>query len=922
MQFTQPAWFMLLPILLVAGLYWRQLRLLSPLRFLIMALLVTALAGPQIRALEKGLDLYVLVDRSNSAEDSMAPIQKEWLQLIREGQGPADNLRLIDFAEAAMIRDEGGQEALELTGQFTRTALALEYALGQVPAKRVARFLLLTDGYSTEPLGGIGERLLGAKIPLDYRLTINPDKTDYRVTRLKIRERVQSAEPFLIEIDIAGQPDGEVPLSIFRNGQLIAESPVEMVDGQGQIRFRDRLTHPGAHRYIAEVSSPEDEIPGNNRAAAFVELSAGPRVLLLTNYQEDPLAKVLADQGFAVEVVTETETVGIGRLVGTKAVILNNVPAFRLSNEMMEGLDFYVREQGGGLLMTGGAYSFGRGGYYKSPVDDLLPVSLELRQEQRRLATTMAIVMDRSGSMGMTVRGGETKMDLANAGASGAVELLGGSDLITIFAVDSSARRAVPLMEVGPNRRKIVDRTRKIDAGGGGIFVYTGLKAAWDEIKGVKKGQKHIILFSDAMDSEEPGEYQRLIGEMVQENTTVSVIGLGTKADADAGFLEDIARRGNGRIFFNTDARSLPALFAQETVAVARSAFIEEPVALTPTSGWFEIAAGNLDWLTQVDAFNLCYPKEGATQAAVTGDKEASPLVSFCRKGTGRTAAVCFPLGGEFSESVRNWSDFGDFGKTLTRWLMGDRLPPGINVRTEVEGEYLRVELQYTNEWEQEIARRIPELVISRSGERETTEVEWERISPGRYVAQLPLTGENWLRGAVQLEDHIIPFGPISPRLDVEWQFDRDRLQELRTVSAATNGEERLDLSKAWIAPVRDEFRDVRVWFFIGILALFLIEALASRLGWRSAELASLWKRSGQKATSPSKKGTAPSSPALEPSLGRSMRRAKKAVPPPQNAARHSETATPRRDSAEDGAEPEKAESSRSSRFSKAKLKR
>ena len=91
-----------------------------------------------------------------------------------------------------------------------------------------------------------------------------------------------------------------------------------------------------------------------------------------------------------------------------------------------------------------------------------------------------------------------------------------------------------------------------------------------------------MILFSDAADSEEPGSYSELISEMVSQNTTVSVIGLGTDTDVDAQLLQDIAHRGGGRIFFNEDASALPGLFAQETVAVARSTFVDEPVGVEP----------------------------------------------------------------------------------------------------------------------------------------------------------------------------------------------------------------------------------------------------------------------------------------------------------------------------------------------------
>ncbi|MEM8712518.1 MAG: hypothetical protein AAGG01_16310, partial [Planctomycetota bacterium] len=55
---------------------------------------------------------------------------------------------------------------------------------------------------------------------------------------------------------------------------------------------------------------------------------------------------------------------------------------------------------------------------------------MELKQEHKKLAVAMCVVVDRSGSMGASVEGASrlTKMDLANAGASQAVELLGELD--------------------------------------------------------------------------------------------------------------------------------------------------------------------------------------------------------------------------------------------------------------------------------------------------------------------------------------------------------------------------------------------------------------------------------------------------------------------------------------------------------------
>lgn len=69
--------------------------------------------------------------------------------------------------------------------------------------------------------------------------------------------------------------------------------------------------------------------------------------------------------------------------------------------------------------MIGGRFSFAGGGWSGSAIAGLLPVTMELKEEHRKLAVAMAIVLDRSGSMAMTAPGtGRTKMSLADDGAA------------------------------------------------------------------------------------------------------------------------------------------------------------------------------------------------------------------------------------------------------------------------------------------------------------------------------------------------------------------------------------------------------------------------------------------------------------------------------------------------------------------------
>ena len=124
-----------------------------------------------------------------------------------------------------------------------------------------------------------------------------------------------------------------------------------------------------------------------------------------------------------------------------------------------------------------------------------------------------------------------------------------------------------------------------IDSAGGGIYIYEALATAAKMIAPAKAGTRHIILFADAADSEEPGDYKTLVPQCAKAGITISVVGLGTEHDCDAELLKDIARRGGGQCMFTNVAQELPRLFAQDTFLIARSAFLEDPVAVRSTGG-------------------------------------------------------------------------------------------------------------------------------------------------------------------------------------------------------------------------------------------------------------------------------------------------------------------------------------------------
>ena len=898
----------MIPALVLAGWVWRGLRLHMPLRAAILLLLALTLASPSLHRQQDVLDLFVLLDRSESTGDRIDKGLPEWRRLLeRSKPGRRDQLRWVNFgAETA----EAGVDGSSFTGsrKLTRTNLALATVAAMSDPQRPARVLVFTDGYATEPLDEAAQALQARKIPVDFRLLGDGAGRDYRVVRFDMPPRVQAGEPFVLGIELRG-PDSEVavPVLVRRNDALLAETTATFQDGRAILEFTDRLAQPGGYRYEVEIRPENDPHPGNNLASKWIEATGGPRVLLVSRYTADPLAAALAARDFDVAVIDNPARLNPGLLAGCRAVILNNVPAHELPEDFSKSLDFFVREQGGGLLMAGGERSFGSGGYFESPIDPLLPVSMELKSEHRKLAVALAIVMDRSGSMGVQVGGNLTKMDLANSGAANAIELLGPMDQVTVFAVDSEPSAVVPLTTVGNRRKPIIDRVRRVRSSGGGIFVYTGLHAAWEELRKSPAGTRHVILFTDVEDTEEPGDYKNLIREMTDEGCTLSVIGLGTPQGADAALCEDIAALGQGRMFFSDKPMDIPRIFSQETVSIARSAFLRDPAGTLATGRWAEISPKALEWPGTVDGYNLSYARPDATVSLASADEYAAPLIAHARRGLGRSAAVSFPLGGEYSETIRNWPGYGDFSQTLVRFLMGQDAPQGIALRHRIEGTRLSLDLLYDPElWTQKLALDPPVALLRDDTLGRSLEAPWRRISPGRFSLEIDLEEGSVLRGAVRIDDRALPFGPLQTGPSVEWSFDPARLAELRNLSQQSGGRELLDLSDAWLKPPVVLETSLRPALLIALLLLILLEALIARMGWRLPE----WRfpRAAPAAGAMPARGKTPKKPRPSPS-----RTAVAEAAPPEEipaAAPSSE------------ADPAAASQARSSRFQRAKERR
>jgi hypothetical protein len=430
-------------------------------------------------------------------------------------------------------------------------------------------------------------------------------------------------------------------------------------------------------------------------------------------------------------------------------------------------------------------------------------------------------------------------MDLANLGTCAAIETLGPFDEVGVIAVDSAAHTVQPLTPAD-QKTSICNQVRTIQSLGGGIFTYTALLAAATMVQESGKGTRHIVLFADAADAEEPGDYVRLLETLRGIGITVSVIGLGSDADTDAEFLKDVARRGNGRILFTANVDELPRLFAQEAITVARSSFVSEPTNVRTLADVVLLGDRPSSAFPAIDGYNLSYLRPGATLGAVTTDEYAAPVLAFWHRGLGRIAALTAEVDGKFSGRLNSWGGFAPFSVGLGRWLLGGDPPVGVQATIERERSQgiVRVELDPDRPRDASGSARAPIAVIvppgATTGDSERLALSW--VGEHTLEARFPLRHTGVYVGAVEAAPgQVLPLPPLSLPYSPEFEPRTDPNEgraTLTEIARISGGGERTAWDDVFSARgLRNrQVRDLVLPLALILLCLHVVEIAGRRL--------------------------------------------------------------------------------------------
>lgn len=850
MTLTTPIWLALLaPLALLLWAYRGRARAPWVLRGVLLVLVVLALAGPTLTTTKRSGTVILIADRSLSMPDAVDREHLEAAGILEGTRGAEDRLGVLAYGgNAAIELDPRRPGAIEFKQAIDRSGsnlgLAVRRALSTLSPGEPARIIVLSDGLATDDAAEASTDAAAMGVPIDFRQQARPDAPELAISQISTPDQVTPFETFVItatvEVPSGALVGGPHPVTytLRRGSTVITTDTAELEPGRNQLVFRDTAPPSGSLDYSLTVSSTTpDPTPQNNVARALTEVVESSRILVITESPGEGLAGLLRSSGLSVATMAPSPGLTIEALAPYAAVILENVPIQSIGRGATEGLAALVTERGTGLMMTGGERSYAAGGYFQSAIDEVLPITMELRDEQRKLRTAIVVTMDRSGSMSAPVAGGRTKMELAGSAAASVIELLAPRDSFGAIAVDSAPHTVVDLMTVEQARGSI-PKLRSLQSMGGGIYVYSGLTAATRMLTKVESGAKHIILFADAADAEEPGDYKRLLELNLAAGLTTSVVGLGTERDPDAAFLKDIAARGGGRIFFTNDPKLLPQIFTQDAVAVAKSAFLDEPTPLTVMPELLALIGQGLTDPPGSGGYNPTALRDGATTLALTDDEYASPFIATWNAGLGRSIAFTGEADGKHTGELAGWDDLGLMWTSLARSLIADRAVLGQNLvatRTIIGGA-VRVDLYLTPEEVGSLAS--PTVRVIRQAPESTPTLEripLTFVSTDQLSATIPLSGDEVIVPTIEIGDgRVAPLAPARLPYSPEFLPARaaDGRRTLEQIAARTGGKERIALDGIWEdLPMTSRSIALTPWLIVLAVLVLLAEVAHRRIG-------------------------------------------------------------------------------------------
>ena len=709
---------------------WRRWTAFS-LRTLVLAALVLALAGLQLLYPIEGMNVFFVLDRSDSVPSAQQEFAREYVNKIAKAKKTGDKAGVVVFGSEASIELMPSAamdlQKIQAVVGTERTDLAAAVRLGTAafPETGQKRLVLLTDG--NENAGDAMAAVLAGNKQLGVSVDVVPlgvsRANDVSVQKLQVPARLKKGQTFETKIFVQAEQATPATVRLFRNQQFLGEQKVELSAGKNLFAFPQNLPDAGYYSYDVQVDVPNDPLPQNNRASAFATVAGDPRILIVSADPEQDKQLAAALQTSRLQ----TRIVGIGgfpdslgEMQSYDAIFISNLSAGDLGADRQKLLESAVRDFGVGLVCVGGDQTYAAGGYRGTPLESTLPVSMEL--DSKKVLPNGAVVLIMHG---MEFNNGN---QVARDCAQGVLAALGPKDEMGVLLWDGTERWVFPLQAV-KNKRDLSEQIAGMNQGD--MVSFEGpLREAHAALKKSNANLKHIIVFSDGDPQSPPTE---LLDAIVSDRITVSTIIISGHVGPDTMIY--MADRGKGRFYNVTTPNDLPQVFIKEAAVILKSAIYEEPFkpqARSISEVVRGISPGEYPTLL---GYVATTPKARAETPLWT--EKGDPLLAHWQYGLGRAVAFTSDAKPKWGKIWLNWDKYRQFWSQVAQWSMRRLENADFNTEVNVEKGVGVINVDASDaQGNYRNFLNLQAVVVSPKGQRQTVHVE--QTGPGHYEAIFP----------------------------------------------------------------------------------------------------------------------------------------------------------------------------------------
>ena len=346
---------------------------------------------------------------------------------------------------------------------------AMIFAQTMLDDSKNQRIVLITDGKQNEgDVSSLSQLYRNKAIEFKVLKIEEEITSEVYIDTMSIPEKISRGDTFTINVRINSNISTDAALYLYQGRTLKGTKSIHLENGENQFVFTDVLSETGMAGYRAVVDAAADTQTVNNEYYAYTTIEAPSRVLVIEGSpgNSSQFLEVLEAANISGDHVTASGVPKtIDQLLEYRCIITVDVHSDDLTDTFMELLKTYVRDYGGGFIATGGENSFALGAYRNTPLEEILPVSMDLIGEKEVPQMSMVMVIDHSTSMG-DGKGYTTNLDLAKAAAANALDNLRATDKAGILGFSDTFSWNSPLTVLS-DREGVKEAVYSIPLSGG-----------------------------------------------------------------------------------------------------------------------------------------------------------------------------------------------------------------------------------------------------------------------------------------------------------------------------------------------------------------------------------------------------------------------------------------------------------------------